>query len=124
MCPFKPGDIIHPTDMFKHHGYRRGESYEVVNIDPNDSTLRAKDKQGNLGSWIRWCDCALSNTIGWEWLKGQLSSEALEILAAFEGLETLKLRPDLRIALITRMPMLKERVLEAAISSETNHHQP
>lgn len=122
-CPFKPGDRIQPTAMFEHHDYRRGESYEVVNIDTNDSTLRARDNQGTLGSWIRWRDCEPYNDIGWEWLKGQLSPDALEILSAFEGLHTLKLRPDLRVALMNRVPMLKERVLEASISLESSSLQ-
>ena len=52
-CPFKPGDRIRPIAMFEHHDYRRGESYEVVRIDSNDSTLNARDEHGRIGAWIR-----------------------------------------------------------------------
>jgi len=118
-CQFKTGDRIRPIAMFENHDYRRGESYEVVDIDPNDQTLRARDEHGNTGRWIRWCDCEAFADIGWEWLKGQLSAEALELLAAFDGLQTLKLRPDLRIALMSGIPSLKSRVLEACVSLES-----
>ncbi|MEY4244237.1 MAG: hypothetical protein RLZZ245_1822 [Verrucomicrobiota bacterium] len=118
-CPFKVGDRIRPIAMFHCHDYRRGESYDVVNIDPNDSTLQARDEHGQTGRWIRWCDCEKFNEIGWEWLKGQLSAEALELLSAFEGLQTLKLRPDLRIALVKQVPGLKDKVLDACVTLES-----
>lgn len=105
--------------MFEHHDYRHGESYEVVQIDPNDATLQARDEHGQTGRWIRWRDCEATADIGWEWLKGQLAAETLELLAAFDGLQTLKLRPDIRIALIQQVPSLKERVLAACESMDT-----
>ena len=37
--------------------------------------------------------------------------EALELLSAFDGLGTLKLRADLRVALIQEIPSLKACVL-------------
>ena len=118
-CPFKVGDRIRPIAMFEHHDYRRGESYEVMNIDPNDSTLNARDEHGQTGRWIRWCDCEKFDEIGWEWLKGQLSAEALELLAAFDGLQNLKLRPEVRIALVNQLPGLKDKVLDACESLES-----
>ena len=118
-CPFKPGDRIRPIAMFEHHDYRRGESYEVVEIDPNDSTLKARAEHGQTGAWIRWRDCEKFNDIGWEWLKGQLSAEALELLTAFDGLQNLKLRPEVRIALVEQVPVLKDKVLDACVALES-----
>lgn len=118
-CPFKVGDQIRPVAMFEHHDYRRGESYEVVQIDPNDSTLQARDEHGQTGAWIRWCDCDKHNEIGWEWLKGQLSVEALELLAAFDGVQNLKLRQEVRIALVAQLPGLRDKVLDACVSLES-----
>lgn len=125
-CPFNVGDRIRPIAMFEHHNYRRGESYEVVEIDPNDSTLKARDEHGDIGHWIRWDDCEKSNNIGWDWLKGQLSAEALELLSAFDGLQSLTLRPEVRIALVSQLPRLKEKILDACVSleSESNHPTP
>lgn len=118
-CPFKEGERIRPIAMFEHHDYRRGESYEVVSIDPGDSTLKARDEHGQTGRWIRWCDCEKFNEIGWDWLKGQLSAETLELLAAFDGLQNLKLRAEVRIALVERMPALKGKLLDACVALES-----
>lgn len=123
-CPFKPGDRIRPTAMSEHHNYRRGESYEVIEIDPNDYTLKARDGHGQTGRWIRWRDCEMFNEIGWEWLKGQLSAEALELLSAFDGLQTLRLRHEIRIALVERLPALKEKVIDACVALESRTPPP
>lgn len=122
-CPFKQGDSIRPVAMFEHHDYRRGESYTVVEIDPNDSTLKARDEHGQTGRWIRWRDCEKFNDIGWEWLKGQLSVEALELLTAFDGLQNLKLRPQVRMALVNHLPGLKDKVLDACVSLESKTNE-
>lgn len=119
-CKFKIGDRIRPIDMFDHHDYRRDETYEVVEIDHNDGTLRARDEKGEVGRWIRWKDCDGSDEIGWDWLKGQLSADALEVMSAFDGLSTLKLRADLRVVLIQQIPSLKARVVEACAALEAN----
>ena len=111
-CQFKTGDRIRAIAMFEHHDYRRDESYEVVHIDTNDQTLQARDENGQVGHWIRWRDCEGADDLGWEWLKGQLPAEALELLSAFDGLGSLKLRADLRVALIQEIPSLKARVLD------------
>jgi hypothetical protein len=123
-CPFKVGDRILPIDKFEHHDYRRGESYVVVEIDGGDSTLKARDEHGQTGRWIRWRDCEKFNDIGWEWLKGQLSVEALELLSAFDGLQTLRLRPEIRIALVERLPALKEKVIDACVAPESRTPTP
>jgi len=66
------------------------------------------------------CPFKTSNSIGWEWLKGQLPAEALEALSAFDGLHTLTLRPDIRIALIDRTPELRDRILDACEALKSN----
>lgn len=113
-CPFKPGDRIQPVSMFEHHDYRQGESYTVAEIDTRDSTLRARGSSGALGSWIRWKDCRAVDGIGWDWLKGQLPAETLELLSAFDGLDRLRLRQDVSATLVTGIPSLKERILGCA----------
>ena len=123
-CPFKVGDRIRPIDMFECHDYRRGECYEVMEIDHRDGTLNARDEHGRTGAWIRWRDCEKDDSIGWEWLKGQLSSDTLELLAAFDGLQNLKLRPEVRIALVRQLPDLKEKLLNACVSLESKSNQP
>lgn len=109
--------------MFGHHDYNQGENYEVVEIDRSDSTLKARNAQGSVLNWICWRDCEAYNEIGWEWLKGQLSVEALEILSAFDGLNFLKLREEIRIALIQNVPNLKEQVLHACLALESQKNE-
>ncbi len=119
-CPFKLGERIRPIAMFDCHDYRRDESYEVTEIDTRDSTLRARDENGQTGSWIRWLDCEKAGEIGWDWLKGELSAEALELLSAFDGLSSLRLRSELRIALVASIPDLKGRILDTCTAIETS----
>jgi hypothetical protein len=118
ICTFMRGDRIEPIAMFEHHDYVKGETYTVSDIDRGDLTLRARDASGAVKSWIRWQDCRKPDAIGWEWLKGRLSADALELLSAFQGLERLRLRQDVRLALITGVPSLKERILECAGKQE------
>ncbi len=117
-CPFKVGDRFRPIAMFDHHDYRDGETYTVVNIDPNDSTLRGTNSAGTKGNWIRWSDCAQVSVVGWEWLKGHLPADALELLSAFDGLDRLRLRPEARIALVNRVPSLRNRILDCLAQIE------
>jgi len=116
--PFKPGDRIRPIAMFERHGYLVGEVYTVTEIDANDSTLRARNAVGEDGRWIRWCDCARADGIGWEWLKGELPADALELLSAFEGVQELSLSADIRKALVTQASGLKNRILKACEALE------
>jgi len=119
VCPFRPGDSIQAISMFDCHDYVRGKTYTVVRIDPNDSTLNAKDSTGKVHGWIRWQDCQLSHHIGWDWLKTKLSSEALELLLAFDGLQRLRLRDDVALALIQGIPSLKDRVIGCTAKLES-----
>lgn len=119
-CPFRPGDSIQAISMFNCHDYERGKTYTVVRIDSNDSTLSAKDSTGKVHGWIRWEDCQLAHHIGWDWLKTKLSSEALELLLAFDGLQRLRLRHDVALALIQGIPSLKERVIGCTAKLESD----
>jgi hypothetical protein len=99
--------------MFENHDYGSDQVYFVAEIDPRDSTLRARDARGALGSWIRWQDCRADETIGWNWLKGRLPAEDLELLSAFNGLERLSLRPEIAAALISDIPTLRKNILDS-----------
>jgi hypothetical protein len=116
--PFKPGDRIRAIDHYEHHSYQPGRVYTVTTVDRNDSTLKAQDAMGSEGNWIKWRDCKKTDDIGWEWLKTVLPAEALDLLAAFDGLEGLSLREDLRNRLVLQIPGLHDKILGAMADEE------
>lgn len=118
VAPFQVGDKICAIAAFGHHSYEPGRSYTVTTIDTDDQTLKARNSTGNEGNWINWCDCQKFAEIGWDWLKKVLPSEALDLLAAFDGLEHLSLREDLRNRLVLQIPGLHEKILIAQADDE------
>jgi hypothetical protein len=98
-------------------GYEPGKTYTVTKVDPSDNTLIAADSGGNEGSWLKWDQCILAGpNISWDWLKTQLPSEVLELLTAFNGLETLTLKPEVRDYILSQLPNLKDRILQAQVA--------
>jgi hypothetical protein len=104
-------------------GYECGKTYTIVRVDESDNTLIATDSEGKEGSWIKWDYCVQANgEIGWSWLKGQLSADALELLSAFENLETLRLKDEIRDHILLQLPGLKDRILNSQIQIEEESH--
>jgi hypothetical protein len=100
-------------------GYERGKTYTIVRVDPSDNTLVAADSSGKEGSWVKWDHCvAGGGEVNWSWLKGQLSADALELLSAFEGLEALRLKDEIRDHILLQLPGLKDRILRSQIQLE------
>jgi hypothetical protein len=100
-------------------GYEPGKTYTIIRVDDNDNTLIAADSAGREGSWIKWDHCVQADgEIGWSWLKGQLPADALELLSAFDGLEALRLKDELRDHILLQLPGLKDRILHSQIQLE------
>jgi hypothetical protein len=100
-------------------GYELGKTYTIIRVDDNDNTLIAADSGGNEGSWIKWDHCVQADgEIGWSWLKGQLPVDALELLSAFDGLEALRLKDEIRDHILLQLPGLKDRILHSQIQME------
>lgn len=98
-------------------GYEVGKIYTVIRVDPNDNTLMATDSSGKEGGWVKWDYCEPAGPdIGFEWLKAHLPGETLELLSAFDGLESLSLKPEVRDYILNQLPDLKQRVLVAQIA--------
>lgn len=117
--PFQSGDRIRAVGAIGMHSYESGRIYTVAQIDESDQTLRAVDSTGSQGNWIKWRDCAKASEIGWEWLKTALPAEALDLLSAFDGLDRLQLREDIRNRLVLQIPGLHNLILEAQADEET-----
>ena len=100
-------------------GYQVGRLYTVSKVDPVDCTLTAKDAAGKEGGWVSWdlCESGAPN-VSWEWLKHHLPGDALELLLAFNGLDGLKLREEIRDQILMELPSLKDRVLKSQIAFE------
>ena len=47
-----------------------------------------------------------------------MSADALELLSAFEGLETLRLKDEIRDHILLQLPSLKDRILHSQIQLE------
>ena len=98
-------------------GYERSKTYTVSCVDPGDNTLRATDSTGREGNWIKWSQCReVGPDISWEWLKSQIPGDVLELLSAFNGLENLQLRPEVRDHILLQLPDLKRRILESQLA--------
>jgi hypothetical protein len=121
---FNVGDKIRAIGGFGHHGYEPGRHYTVISVDSSDQTVKAKSNNGSEGGWIKWCDCKKANDIGWDWLKTVLPAEALDLLAAFDGVENLSLREDLRNRLIMQIPGLHDKILGALADEEISISNP
>jgi hypothetical protein len=100
-------------------GYEVGKSYVITRVDSTDNTLIAVDADGKEGSWLKWDDCVITgDEISWAWLKGQLNGETLELLSAFDGVEGLRLKDELRDHILIQLPNLKDRILRSQIQIE------
>jgi hypothetical protein len=100
-------------------GYDLNKTYTIATVDASDNTLIAVDSNGNEGSWIKWDQCIDAGpNISWDWLKTQLPGEVLELLTAFHGLEILTLKPEVRDHILTQLPNLKDRILQAQIAMD------
>ncbi len=91
----------------------------MTTVDCGDNTLKARDAQGEEGNWIKWADCQKFSDIGWHWLKTVLPAEALDLLSAFDGLENLSLREDIRNRLVLQIPSLHDKILAVQSTLET-----
>ena len=90
------------------HQYQLGGVYRVCQVD-DDGTFRAASEGGWVGDFLQPEDCEIFG-IGWDGLRHQLDAHALDLLRAFEGLDSLTLRSDVEAALIASIPDLEKAV--------------
>jgi hypothetical protein len=97
--------------------YEPGKMYTVSRVDPTDNTLKGtEDGAGRELLWVAWDRVRpVASEIGWEWLKTQLPDDSLEILSAFDGLDRLTLKADIRDQIVKTTPNLLQRILISKI---------
>lgn len=109
MNPAPIGTRIRITGNSNSHHYRPGGVYRVHDVD-DDGTFKAIDENGLVGDYLKWRDCELVG-IGWEWLRTQLDARSLDLLAAFDGVEHLTLRPEIEAMLVSSIPRLDQAIV-------------
>ena len=114
MNPVPVGSRIRVVSNSNSHDYTVGKTYVVSTVD-DDGTFKAKDPAtGSEGNWLRWRDCEPGGGIGWDFCKKVLPAEMVAFLSAFEGVDQLRLSDEVKDKILTGMPDLYERILEAS----------
>lgn len=116
MIPAPAGTLILVKRRSNSHNYTIGRVYRVLQSHP-DGTFIAVDSQGDEGGWLKWIDCEPVGT-GWEWLRGQLDARSLDILSAFDGVESLRLREAVETAVIISIPNLQDAIIDVLTALE------
>ena len=111
--PYRAGTRVKILPGSGSDGYEVGKFYAIARVDTNDSTYRLRDAGGAVRGWISFSCVRAESTVGWEFLKKSLPAEALELLAAFKGLEALELDEQVVNHILGNLPDLQERILEA-----------
>ena len=99
------------------HDYHVGQEYVVTQLEPARSAFRARHPEtGVAGNWLVCADIVKLAELGWSWLRSMLAPEDVTLLEAFEGLDELELKDEVKAELIKRVADLKGAILAAARS--------
>jgi hypothetical protein len=112
MNPVPVGTSIRIARNSNDHDYRIDAVYTVSHCD-GDGTLKASDSNGVTGNWLLWEDCEPIG-IGWDWLRLHLPADDLDLLCAFNGVESLCLKVGVRDRIILTVPNLRDAIFKAA----------
>lgn len=114
MEPGKKGTKVRVREARPFDDYRIGQELIVEVVDDSDGTFRGRDMAtGNVGGWLNWSQVEeIGAGIGWDFLKGVLTPESVQLLSAFDGLEGLRLRTEVADAILLEVPDLEDRIRE------------
>lgn len=112
MLPAPIGSRIRVIANSNGHDYEIGEVYTVSQVD-DDGTFQAKDDDGDTHGWLRWEDCAPVTSIGWAFCQRVLPPDIVRFLAAFDGVEHLALKDEIKDRILLCLPDLHQRILDA-----------
>lgn len=116
--PYPIGFKVRLRKDQQENGYDHGTTYTIGQVDCSDSTYRLRAPDGSMKSWISFSSVQPATTVGWDFLKGALPCEALDLLAAFKGLDALELDDQVIHHILSNMPDLQDRILHAVHSLE------
>jgi len=97
------------------HGGRVGSRMVITRVDDNDHTVRGYvDGSPTVADyWVPWRDIEPVG-FSWDYVRSHLPPEMVTLLSACEGVRSLALNDDVRLAVLASLPDLRERILEAA----------
>ena len=99
------------------HSYALGSEVVVAEIDASRGAFRARKlDSGEIGNWLVSKDVARVAELGWRWLTQLLPPEDVALLEAFDGLDTLELKGEVKAELIKQVADLKAAILIAVRS--------
>lgn len=93
-----------------------GTRLTVCAVDEDDSTLRGFPAGAKESSnWVPWSDVAPVR-FGWEFVREHAPPDVGAILSGCDGTDVLALNHKVKLAIVTSLPDLKSRILEAVHS--------
>lgn len=116
--PYPIGLKVRLRKDHQENGYDHSTTYTIGQVDCSDSTYRVRGPDGALKGWISFTAMQPATAIGWEFLKDALPGEALDLLAAFKGLDSLELDDQVVHHILSNLPDLQERILSAVHNLE------
>lgn len=116
--PYPIGLKVRLRKDHQENGYDHSTTYTIGQVDCSDSTYRVRGPDGALKGWISFTSMQPATAIGWEFLKDALPGEALDLLAAFKGLDSLELDDQVVHHILSNLPDLQERILSAVHNLE------
>jgi len=120
--PYPIGLKVRLRKDHQENGLDHSTTYTIGQVDCSDSTYRVRGSDGALKSWISFSALQPATAIGWDFLKDALPGEALDLLAAFKGLDSLELDDQVVHHILSNLPDLQERILSAVhhLEAETS----
>lgn len=116
--PYPIGTKVRLRKENQETGMDHSTTYTIGQVDCSDSTYRVRGPDGALKSWISFTSLQPATGIGWDFLKEALPCEALDLLAAFKGLDALELDDQVIHHILSNLPDLQDRILEAVHNLE------
>lgn len=111
--PYPVGLKVRVRKNHNDNDYDHSTVYAIGQVDCSDSTYRLRGADGALKNWVPFSAVEPATSIGWDFLKGALPAEALDLLAAFKGLEGLVLDEQVIHHILSKLPDLQDRILGA-----------
>ena len=114
------GQCVVVTRNSGRHGLKVGTRLVISKVDDSDNTVRgyADGSTSGADNWIPWSDIQPVG-FGWDYVRRLLPPEIVTLLSACEGVRSLALNDEIRLAVLATLPDLRERITEAVREVES-----